>query len=129
MRRGLAAILGATLGLLFTCATAPALAAACASGLLTGPAALRSDWDDDKPGLCRRLLPANIVRPSASDTSYSNVVPVPAGTLPKVPSGFHVSRFYRGVEKPRLIRTSPNGDIFVAESLAGRIRVLRPSSI
>jgi len=26
---------------------------------------------------------------------------------------------------PRLIRTAPNGDLFVAESSAGRIRVLR----
>ena len=44
-----------------------------------------------------------------------------------VPPGFQVRRFHVGADQPRLIRTAPNGDIFVAESEAGRIRVLRPS--
>ena len=47
--------------------------------------------------------------------------------LPKVPPEFKVSRFHVGADQPRLIRTAPNGDIFVAESHAGQIRVLRPS--
>jgi glucose/arabinose dehydrogenase len=32
------------------------------------------------------------------------------------------------LDKPRLIRTAPNGDIFVAESDKGQVRVLRPSA-
>jgi hypothetical protein len=31
------------------------------------------------------------------------------------------------LERPRLIRMAPNGDIFIAESFAGCIRVLRPT--
>ena len=32
-----------------------------------------------------------------------------------------------GAAQPRLIRAAPNGDIFVADSRMGRIRVLRPA--
>ena len=42
--------------------------------------------------------------------------------------GSRSSCFANGLEDPRLIRTAPNGDVFVAESRAGRIRVLRPSA-
>jgi hypothetical protein len=42
-----------------------------------------------------------------------------------VPAGFKVEQFITGLSTPRLIRAAPNGDIFVAESYAGRIRVLR----
>ena len=35
--------------------------------------------------------------------------------------------FANGLDQPRLVRVAPNGDVFVAESNAGRIRVLRPS--
>src|SRR3954471_14319361 len=103
------------------------LAATCASGFLEGPAALQSGWGNDGPGVCRRVRPSDIGPPTLSNVSSSQIVPIPAGTLPKVPPGFRVSRFYRGSEQPRLIRAAPNGDIFVAEGLAGRVRVLRPA--
>jgi glucose/arabinose dehydrogenase len=44
-----------------------------------------------------------------------------------VPAGFQVELFASDLDQPRLIRVAPNGDIFIAESWAGRIRVLRPS--
>jgi glucose/arabinose dehydrogenase len=46
----------------------------------------------------------------------------------QAPDGFEVKLFAKGLNAPRLIRTAPNGDIFAAESTAGRIRVLRPSA-
>ena len=46
---------------------------------------------------------------------------------PIVPNGFEVNLFASGLAGPRIIRTAPNGDVFVAESSAGRIRVLRPN--
>ena len=46
---------------------------------------------------------------------------------PIVPNGFEVNLFASGLAEPRIIRVAPNGDVFVAESSAGRIRVLRPS--
>jgi glucose/arabinose dehydrogenase len=45
--------------------------------------------------------------------------------MPNVPNGFEVTLFASELETPRYLLTAPNGDIFVAESYAGRIRVLR----
>ena len=45
-----------------------AQAAPCAAGFLTGSAALLSDWSDDRPGLCRRLRPADIGQPGGATT-------------------------------------------------------------
>jgi glucose/arabinose dehydrogenase len=42
-----------------------------------------------------------------------------------VPEGFEAALFASGLVNPRIIRVAPNGDIFVAETAAGRIRVLR----
>ena len=50
----------------------------------------------------------------------------PADAQLSVPLGFRLS-FASGLNEPSLIRVAPNGDIFIAESRAGRIRVLRPS--
>jgi hypothetical protein len=47
------------------------------------------------------------------------------GTWPAAPAGFKVQRYAQGFEQPRLIRTGPNGDLFLADSAAGKIRVLR----
>jgi glucose/arabinose dehydrogenase len=47
---------------------------------------------------------------------------------PIVPNGFEVNLFASGLSGPRLIRVAPNGDVFAAESSAGRIRVLRPGN-
>ena len=49
----------------------------------------------------------------------------PADAWPKVPPGFVVELFASGLDNPRTLRAAPNGDIFVAESGPGRIRVLR----
>ena len=84
---------------------------------------------DDRPGRCRLIRPRDLGTPSDSNASYSTVRPIPEGVLPDVPKGFRVSRFFRAPEAPRLIRTAPNGDIFVAQSRSGRIRVLRPSGV
>lgn len=43
--------------------------------------------------------------------------------MPSVPEGFDVELFAMGLENPRVIRIAPNGDIFVAESAAGRVSV------
>jgi hypothetical protein len=42
-----------------------------------------------------------------------------------VPPGFTVKLFAKGLNNPRLVRTAPNGDIFLAETGRDRIRVLR----
>ena len=49
----------------------------------------------------------------------------PQGFLPTVPPGFQVNVFATGFKEPRFLATAPNGDIFVADSGAGKIYILR----
>jgi glucose/arabinose dehydrogenase len=99
---------------------------ACAAGRLTGAEAVASDWRADRPGLCRRILAADLPPPGPSDVSRANVIARQEGAAPALPPGFTATLFYRDPEEPRAIRAAPGGDLFVAESEAGQIRVLRP---
>lgn len=94
--------------------------------VLTGEAAL-GDWTTDAPGVRRKLtlddLPAPYDTPSFGN--HPRVVPRPEGAWPKVPKGFEVTEFATGLVVPRAIVRAPNGDLFLAESRANRVRVLR----
>jgi glucose/arabinose dehydrogenase len=96
------------------------------SGPLVGKAAF-GDWQTDKPGVGRIIKPADMPPPGAtpSAANVSRVVPRPSSAVPQVPAGFKVELFAEGLSSPRQMRVAPNGDIFVAETRAGRIRVLR----
>jgi glucose/arabinose dehydrogenase len=80
-----------------------------------------------QPGTFRQITPADLPKPfmTESVTLRSRIVPRPAGTLPQAPPGFHVGLFADGLNMPRVIRVAPNGDIFVAETQAGQVRVFR----
>ena len=82
-------------------------------------------WQADKPGTVRLIRPQDLPAPGPSSANVSRVVARPAGAMPQVPPGFKIELFAEGLSGPRIIRTAPNGDIFVAETDAGRIRVLR----
>jgi hypothetical protein len=101
-------------------------AAMAQSQLLTGSSAF-GDWRTDKPGVSRLIKPENLPRPGAtpSATNFSRIVPRPASAVPQVPAGFKIELFAEGLSGPRQMRTAPNGDVFVAETRAGRIRLLR----
>lgn len=85
------------------------------------------DWQADAPGVQHRItisdLPPDYATPS-SDNSPKVVTP-PKGAKLRVPEGFEVALFASGFANPRYLLTAPNGDIFVTESSANRIRVLR----
>ena len=49
----------------------------------------------------------------------------PQGFLPTAPAGFRVNVFAAGFDEPRWLATAPNGDIFLADSRAGKVYVLR----
>jgi glucose/arabinose dehydrogenase len=49
----------------------------------------------------------------------------PAGFLPTVPAGFRVNVFAADFKVPRWLTVAPNGDIFLADSGAGEIIVMR----
>ncbi len=84
-------------------------------------------WREDAPGKLHHITVADLPRPYAtrSSSNGSQQVPRPAGALPRVPPGFKVAVFADGLEGPRQMRVMANGDVFVAETAAGRIRVLR----
>ena len=101
-------------------------AATAQSGLRQGKAAFGS-WRADKPGTVRLIRPQDMPKPGAtrSVANASQIVPRPAGIVPQVPPGFNIELFAEGLSGPRIVRVAPNGDIFVAETRAGRIRVFR----
>jgi glucose/arabinose dehydrogenase len=103
--------------------------ASAQNGPLTGEAAF-GDWRADKPGVVRLIRPADLPKPgaTASAANVSRVVARPAAAIPQVPAGFKAELFAAGLSGPRQMRVAPNGDIFVAETRAGRIRVLRATA-
>jgi len=106
---------------------APATPPAKATGeLLVGEAAM-GDWTTDAPGIRRKITPADLPAPFATPSvdNGPTVVDRPAGLLPRVPEGFEVALFAEGLTAPRMIRTAPNGDLFVVESSSNRIKVVR----
>jgi glucose/arabinose dehydrogenase len=99
-------------------------AAASAQSVREGKDAF-GGWQADKPGTVRLIRPQDLPRPGATAANVSRIVARPPGAAPQVPPGFRIELFAEGLSGPRIIRTAPNGDIFVAETRAGRIRVLR----
>jgi glucose/arabinose dehydrogenase len=92
----------------------------------TGAAAF-GDWQTDKPGVRRLILPedmpAPFVTPSAS--GHPEIATMPNGARPVVPAGFTVELVAAGLASPRVMRVAPNGDLFVADSKSNMVRVLR----
>src|SRR5215831_21026358 len=105
---------------------AGAPAAPAAPAVLTGRAAM-GDWTTDAPGVRRKLTPDDLPAPYATPSADNGatIVRRPSGALPRVPDGFVVDLLTTKVSEPRMIRTAPNGDIFVIESEAGRVKIVR----
>jgi glucose/arabinose dehydrogenase len=94
--------------------------------VLTGQAAF-TDASHEAPGIRRHLTVADLPDP-APDQSVDNgpnIVPRPANAWPIAPKGFKVELYTTGLDNPRLIRFAPNGDLFLAESESGKIKVFR----
>jgi len=93
--------------------------------VLTGQAAFATA-ELEKPGIFRHItvgdLPAPYVTESANNPSH--VVARPKDAWPQAPAGFQVQLYATGFDEPRELRTAPNGDIFVADSEAGEIKVM-----
>ena len=87
------------------------------------------DWRSDAPGIRRKITPEDMPAPmaSASAGNFARVVPRPAEAALKAPAGFQVELFAGGLSEPRVVRVAPDGDVFVAESSAGRVRVFLSS--
>src|SRR5882724_1883139 len=96
--------------------------------VLTGKNAL-GDFSTDAPGVRRHITVADLPAPfeSPSAQNFARPFPRPEGAMPQVPEGFKVEMFAGGLKNPRLLRVAPNGDLFIAESTPGQIRVIRDS--
>ncbi len=94
--------------------------------VLTGKAAF-TDYRKEAPGVVRKITVADLPQPYATQSvgNSPSVVPRPANAWPKAPAGFKVDLFATGFSLPREMRTAPNGDIFLADTDAGEIKIFR----
>jgi glucose/arabinose dehydrogenase len=91
------------------------------------PTAPFTDFRYEKPGTTRKITVSDLPKPFETKSSNNGAEEVarPENAWPVAPAGFKVEMFASGLDNPRLLRTAPNGDIFLAESEPGRIRVFR----
>jgi glucose/arabinose dehydrogenase len=113
---------------------------------LTGQAAF-TDWNQQKPGVRHKITVGDLPAPNPDEAvnNTPHLVPRPANAWPIAPPGFKVTLYAGGdtapmqradnkehmtlsggtFTMPRLIMTAPNGDLFLADSGAGTLFVLR----
>jgi glucose/arabinose dehydrogenase len=113
---------------------------------ITGQSAFAA-WNQQQPGVRRKITVADLPAPNTAEavSNTAHVIVRPANAWPIAPPGFKVTLYAGGDAKPmqrsenkehmqlsggtftmpRLIRTAPNGDLFLADSGAGIIFILR----
>ena len=124
-----------------------ALTAAAQQPLLTGQSAF-TDYAQQQPGVRHKITLADLPAPNPAEAvdNGPTVVPKPADAWPTAPAGFKVILYAGGDSTPmqrsenkrethaatqgtfvmpRLIRFAPNGDLFLADSQAGTLFVIR----
>ncbi|HYM76107.1 MAG TPA: PQQ-dependent sugar dehydrogenase [Candidatus Dormibacteraeota bacterium] len=110
-------------------ATGAAPASAARTGELkdASPSAPFTDFRYEKPGTTRKITVSDLPKPFATESAENGAEETtrPENAWPVAPAGFKVELFASGLDNPRWLRTAPNGDIFLAESEPGRIRVFR----
>src|SRR5690349_2833059 len=82
------------------------------------------DYRTEAPGTIRHITIADLPRPYTPPVQW-NYRPELPSAWPQVPRGFAIDAYVTGLEQPRYLKRAPNGDMFVTESGAGRILVLR----
>jgi len=97
-----------------------------ALNVITGKAAF-ADYTQQKPGAFRKITLADLPEPFASESVDNGPAETarPSDAWPQTLPGFKVELYATGLNYPRLMRTAPNGDIFLAESRSGEIKVFR----
>ncbi len=117
---------------------------------VTGQAAF-ADWNQQQPGVRRKITVADLPEPKPEEAVNNGprLVARPDNAWPVAPPGFKVSLYAGGdfkptaqsssvnnqapsvpaapstFREPRLLRTAPNGDIFLSDSRGDKIFVLR----
>lgn len=77
-----------------------------------------------------RINVKDLPKPFATESASKspNVVPIPANPTLRVPPGFVVNVFADGLDAPRWLALTPNGDVLVTETKQNRIRLLRDTN-
>ncbi|BAZ20026.1 L-sorbosone dehydrogenase [Kalymmatonema gypsitolerans NIES-4073] len=77
-----------------------------------------------------RINVGDLPKPFATESASKspNVVPIPANPTLRVPAGFVVNVFADGLDAPRWLALTPNGDVLVTETKQNRIRLLRDTN-
>src|SRR5262245_44316953 len=86
------------------------------------------DWREDSPGVRRLIEAADLPKAKMQEEVVGNppeTVDRPANAKPKLKEGFSAELVVAGLENPRIIRTAPNGDLFVANREENVVRVYR----
>jgi glucose/arabinose dehydrogenase len=93
----------------------------------SGQAGPFTDYRMEKPGNVHHISTADLPQPYATPAveNHPHVASRPSQAWPQAPVGFKVDLYAADLKNPRLIRTAPNGDLFLAESGPGRILVFR----
>lgn len=91
------------------------------------PTAPFIDFRLEGPGKVHKVTVADLPEPYATESARNGprLVARPADAWPKALPGFKVELYASGLNNPRLLRTAPNGDVFLAESEPGNIKVFR----
>ncbi|PSB25244.1 PQQ-dependent sugar dehydrogenase [Stenomitos frigidus] len=76
------------------------------------------------------ITPASLPKPYASSSASKspNVIPIPPTPTLKVPTGFVVTIFAEGLDRPRWLALTPTGDVLVTETRQNRIQLLRDAN-
>src|SRR5579863_10081325 len=86
-----------------------------------------TDYRYESPGTVRKITAKDLPQPYATRSAGNppDVKSRPADAWPQAPAGFKVELYASDLDNPRLIRTAPNGDVFVAETEPGNIKIFR----
>lgn len=86
-----------------------------------------ADYRSERAGVKHHIVASNLPQPYATQSANNDaqLVSRPKDAWPQAPNGFKVTALATGLDRPRLVRKAPNGDLFVVESEGGRIKVLR----
>src|SRR5215510_1230663 len=82
---------------------------------------------EQEPGARVRIDPADLPLPYATDSPTNRPEKVPEPSLPplRLPPGFTVNAFAAHLTNPRWMTVAPNGDVFLAETRADKVTLLR----
>jgi len=127
----MSAAAAATAGAATTGAHAPAPPPPTPPMLTPTPAArtpmVPADFRNERAGTVHLYRAADLPPPHASPSvdNGAKVIDRPASAWPQAPHGFKVDLYADKLDNPRYLRTAPNGDLFLAESKPGNLKVLR----